>query len=67
MAKKRKGDFQSEQNYKQHSFDRILSSKRDKIIDNNKIIHCDFSNLARRKSEEDALKKVLDHAKQLDW
>ncbi len=57
----------SEYNLKQLSFKGLTSGKEEVVIDENKIICCNFAELAEKKVEEEILKKFLEHDKNLGW
>ncbi len=57
----------SECNLKQLSFKGFTAGKKEVVIDENKIICCNFAELEEKKIEDGILKKFLEHDKNLGW
>ncbi len=61
------GKKKSEYNFKQLFFKGFLSGQKEVVIDENKIISCNFAELEEKKIEAEILKKFLKHDKNLGW
>lgn len=61
------GKNKSEHPFKQLSFKGFTSGQKEGVIDENKIICCNFAELEEKKIEDEILKKFLEHDKNLGW
>ncbi len=61
------GKNKSEYNFKQLSFKGFTSGQKEVVIDENKIICCNFAELKEKKVKAEILKKFLEHDKNLGW
>lgn len=61
------GKNKSEYNLKQLSFKGFTSGEKEFVIDENKIICCNFAELEEKKVKAEILKKFLEHDKNLGW